>query len=181
MKINIHAGHNKAGKVGSGAVGFMNESTEARKLKRLVKKKLIAKGHTVYDCTVNNAPGVLENLQQIVAKCNAHKVDYDISIHFNVGAYDQNGNKKTTGTEVCVYSDSSKAKTMARKVARAIAETGLVNRGIKYNPELYVLRNTNSPAMLIEVCFVDDRDDYKAYNRKKVANAIVNALLKKRS
>lgn len=177
MKFNIHAGHNKKGKIGSGAVGFIDESTEARKLKRLVKKKLIAKGHTVYDCTVNNAPSVLANLQQIVAKCNKHTVDYDISIHFNAGACDQTGNKRTTGTEIYVYSSSSKAKSMAETIVDSIADTGLTNRGVKINPSLYVLKNTNNPAMLIEVCFVDDKDDYKAYDRKKVAQAIVDALI----
>lgn len=177
MKFNIHAGHNKKGKVGCGAIGFIDESTEARMLKRLVKKKLIAKGHTVYDCTVNNAPSVLANLQQIVEKCNKHTVDYDISIHFNAGACDQSGNKKTTGTEVYVYSNSSKAKSVAKRVVNAIADTGLTNRGVKVNSGLYVLKHTDNPAMLIEVCFVDDKDDYKAYNRKKVAQAIVDALI----
>lgn len=177
MKFNIHAGHNKKGKVGCGAIGFIDESTEARQLKRLVKSMLVKEGHTVYDCTVNDAPSVMDNLKQIVAKCNAHKVDYDISIHFNAGACDQSGNKQTTGTEVYVYSDTSKAKALAKKVVDGIANTGLKNRGVKVNPSLYVLKNTDNPAMLIEVCFVDDKDDYKAYDRKKVAQAIVDALI----
>lgn len=181
MKFNIHAGHNKSGKVGSGAAGFIDESTEARMLKRLVKKKLIAEGHTVYDCTVNNAPSVLANLQQIIAKCNKHTVDYDISIHFNSGACDQTGNKKTTGTEVYVYSDSSKAKSMAKKIVDSIADTGFTNRGVKINSGLYVLKNTKNPAILIEVCFVDDKDDYNTYDRKKVAQAIVEALIENRT
>ena len=178
MKINVHAGHNKKGKIGCGAVGFLNESTEARRLKRLIRKYLKAEGHTTYDCTVNAAPSVLANLEQIVDKCNAHTVDYDISIHFNSGACDQNGNKKTTGTEVYVYSAASKAKGVAQAIVDAIAGTGLTNRGVKINPGLYVLKHTKNPALLVEVCFVDDKDDFKIYNRKKVAKAIVKAICK---
>ncbi|MGN0243733.1 MAG: N-acetylmuramoyl-L-alanine amidase [Lachnospiraceae bacterium] len=176
MKSNLHAGHTKSG-IGSGAVGFINESKEARKLKNLVKKKLRAKGHTVYDCTNDKASSVNDNLYQIVRKCNAHSVDYDISIHFNAGAYDQSGNRYTTGTEVYIYSQSSEAKKVAQRVVDAIAATGFANRGVKVNPSLYVLKHTQNLAMLIEVCFVDDKDDFKAYNRRKVANAIVKALV----
>ena len=177
VKFNIHAGHNKKGAVASGAVGFLDESTEARLLKRLIKKRLIEEGHTVYDCTVNNAPGVTANLEQIVAKCNAHVVDYDISIHFNAGFGGKTANQKTTGTEVYIYSGSSKASAMAKKVVDAIAGTGLTNRGVKVNPGLYVLKHTKNPAMLVEVCFVDDIDDCHAYDRSAVADAVVKALL----
>lgn len=113
---------------------------------------------------------------KIVNKCNAHKVDLDISIHFNSGAKDKNGNGKSTGTEVLVYSNSSKAKDKAKSIVNEISKLGFKNRGVKVRPDLYVLKKTNAPALLIECCFVDDKDDVKIYDCDKMARAIVKGI-----
>lgn len=173
MRINVHAGHNADGQPACGAIGFIRESTEARRVKDAVIGMLRRLGHTVYDCTVDDAASVSDNLRQIVAKCNAHEVDLDVSIHFNSGARDASGNGKTTGTEVFVYSPSSQARIDAEIVCRAIAQLGFKKRGVKYSTSLYVLKNTKAPAMLIECCFVDDRDDVQLYDCQKMAEAIV--------
>lgn len=176
MVINVHAGHNPDGKTACGAVGLIKESTEARRVKDEVISQLKALGHTVYDCTVNNGTGKKDVLQKIVAKCNAHDVDLDVSIHFNSAANDRAGNGKTTGTEVLLYSNASRSHTYAENVCKALALLGFKNRGVKYNPALYVLKNTKAPAMLIEVCFVDDKDDVELYDCKKAADAIVYGI-----
>ncbi len=173
MRINVHAGHNPAGKVACGAVGLINESTENRMVKDEVIGQLRQLGHTVYDCTVDNGTGQADVLKKIVAKCNAHAVDLDVSIHFNSGAADEKGNGKTTGVEVLLYSSDSKAYNWAERVCKAIASVGFKNRGLKYRPDLYVLKNTAAPAMLIECCFVDDRDDVQLYDYRSMASAIV--------
>lgn len=177
MKINVHAGHNPDGKIACGAVGLIKESTEARKVKKEVIKLLRKKGHTVYDCICQNGKSQTDVLKRIVAKCNQHKADLDISIHFNSGATDKKGDGKTTGTEVWVYSPASAAKTPAERVVKAISALGFRNRGVKTRKDLYVLRRTNSPAMLIECCFVDDKDDVTLYNAKKMAAAIAAGIL----
>ena len=176
MKINVHAGHNPDGKIACGAVGLIRESTEARAVKRLVIRKLRAQGHTVYDCTVNNGTGQADVLSRIVKKCNAHEVDLDVSIHFNSGASDRRGNGRTTGTEVYVYSKSGKAAEYADRTVEAISKLGFRNRGVKENRTLYVLRKTKAPAMLVECCFVDDKDDVKLYRAEKMAAAIVKGI-----
>ena len=173
MRINVHAGHNADGRTACGAIGFIRESTEARRVKDAVAWMLRQQGHTVYDCTVDDAAGVSANLREIVAKCNARDVDLDISVHFNSGVGDLAGNGRTTGTEVYVYSPSSEATAHAEKVCQAIAGLGFRNRGVKYSKGLYVLKNTKAPAMLIECCFVDDRDDVQLYDCQKMAEAIV--------
>ena len=176
MRINVHAGHNPAGKVACGAVGLINESTENRRVKDEVISQLRQLGHTVYDCTVDNGTGQSDVLKKIVAKCNVHDVDLDVSIHFNSGAADQKGNGKTTGAEVLLYSNASRAYTYAEKVCKAIAALGFKNRGLKYRPDLYVLKNTKAPAMLVECCFVDDKDDVQLYNYEDMASAIVYGI-----
>lgn len=175
MRINIHAGHNPDGMTACGAIGYIKESTEARAVKDRVMKRLTAMGHEVYDCTCNDGSNQNDVLRKIVSACNEHEVDLDISIHFNAGGR-REGDGNTTGTEVYVYSTDSKAASYAQEVVDNIAALGLSNRGVKENPNLYVLRHTKSPAMLIECCFVDDPDDVALYNADRMADAIVAGI-----
>ncbi len=181
MKINVHAGHNPDGKVACGAVGLIKESTEARKVKNEVIKLLKEQGHTVYDCTVDDGLNQSNVLTKIVKKCNEHSVDLDVSIHFNAGANDSKGNGKSAGTEVYLYNLNGKAKPYADKVCKAIVDLGFANRGVKERPSLYVLANTKAPAMLIECCFVDDKEDVGLYNYKTMAEAIVYGITGKKA
>lgn len=175
MKINIHAGHNPDGMTACGAIGYIKESTEARAVKERILQKLTAMGHEVYDCTCNDGRNQNDVLRKIIAACNAHEVNLDISIHFNAGG-NRESDGNTTGTEVYVYSTDSKAVSYAQEVVDNIAALGLSNRGVKENPNLYVLRHTKSPAILIECCFVDDPDDVALYNADRMADAIVAGI-----
>lgn len=175
---NVHGGHNK---IVPGASSYLNEVTEDRKVVAGVIKLLKAQGHTVYDCTDNVGKTQDKNLAHIVAKCNKHTAALDISIHFNAAKKDS-GDGKTKGTEVFVYSSSSKAKGAATRVCKKLAALGFTNRGVKVSTGLYVLKNTKSPAMLIEVCFVDDKDDAKLYNKvgvDAICKAIAEGILNK--
>lgn len=175
MVINVHAGHNPDGKVACGAIGIIRESTEARSVKNEVIRQLKGLGHTVYDCTVENGTSASNVLCNIVKKCNSHDVDLDVSIHFNAGAKDVAGNGQTTGVEAYVFSNNSKAKAYAEKIVNAIASLGFKNRGVKVK-KLYFLRQTKAAALLLECCFVDDKDDVALYDYKSMASAIVYGI-----
>lgn len=176
-KYNVHAGHCPQGKGASGAVGFLKESTEARRVKNEVIRLLKGQGHTVYDCTCDTAETQSGCLNKIVNKCNQHSVERDISIHLNSGRSDQRGDGATGGVEVYVNSGSSKAYDNAEKICAAVSRAlGITNRGVKIDTTLRVLRSTKSPALLVECCFVDDKDDYKHWNAGKCAAAIVKGL-----
>lgn len=177
MKINVHAGHNPDGKIACGAVGLIKESTEARNVVKYLISYLKQDGHTVYDCTVSNGTSQNDVLKKIVAKCNAHNADLDVSIHFNSGAGDKSGNGVTTGTEVWVYTSNSTQKERAAAICKEIAALGYRNRGVKPSTSLYVLKNTKAPALLVECCFVDDKDDVGIYNAKKMAKAIAQGIV----
>ena len=176
MKINVHAGHNPDGKIACGAIGLIKESTENRNVKNEVISLLRGLGHTVYDCTEDNGKSQSDVLQKIVRKCNAHSVDLDVSIHFNAGANDRGGNGVTTGTEVLVYNTHDASYKYAQNIVNAISALGFKNRGVKVRPDLYVLKNTKAQALLIECCFVDDKDDVARYNYKSMAQAIVKGV-----
>ena len=74
MIINVHGGHNPAGKTACGAVGLLDESREDRIVKDIVIERLKELGHTVYDCTVDNGTSQNDVLKKIVAKCNSHDI-----------------------------------------------------------------------------------------------------------
>lgn len=179
-KVTIHAGHNQSGEVACGAVGILDESKEARIIVKKVIKLLKVNGIKAVDCTVNDGKGQQDVLQRICTCCNAVKdADLNISIHFNSGAGDQKGNGKTTGTEVLVTADKDDKGDIARRICSQMEKLGFKNKGVKVRSKLYFLNRTKKPAVLVEVCFVDDKDDAKLYNKNKdaVAKAIVKAIL----
>ena len=75
MIVGINCGHTVSGTVGSGAVGFLNESNETRRVGYKVMEYLRAKGVTVVDCTDDYSSTVSENLKKIVDKANAQPLD----------------------------------------------------------------------------------------------------------
>ena len=176
MRINVHAGHNPDGKLGAGAVGINPEST----LNRYVADELITMlreaGHTVYDCTVNDGANAQDVMIKIVQKCNAHNVDLDISIHHNICVNDYNGNGKTTGTEVLIYPGDAYTSGIGRKVCEQMEHIGYTNRGVKQRSDLYFLNRTKAHAMLIECCFIDDKDDMNIWDEQHIAQAIMYAV-----
>lgn len=173
MRFNIHAGHNPDGKIASGAVGYIKESTEARKVKNELIKILKSQGHTVYDCTCENGTSQRDVLNKIVAKCNAHSVDCDISIHFN------SSNGQGYGTEV-LYKTSNGSKWATKVQNTIVKECSFRDRGIKKRDNLYFLNNTKNVAILIECCFCDNKNDVNKYNYKKIAQAIAYSLTGKK-
>lgn len=172
---NIHAGHGNSGGLGSGAYGILDESAEARKVKDLVIKYLRAGGHTVYDCTCNGNASQNTILSGIVKACNSHTVDLDVSIHLNSGRNDYAGDGSTGGVEVYGYDNGTQAvgSAICEKISGSI---GIRNRGFKTTKNLYFLNKTKAQAILIECCFVDDKDDAARWNTDKCARAIVEAI-----
>lgn len=175
---NVHAGHCPQGKGAYGAVGILKESVENRLVKDEVIRLLRVEGHTVYDCTCEENTTQDGCLRKIVTKCNQHNVALDVSIHLNSGRNDYKGDKSTGGVEVINY--DSRTRAISDRICANIArELGIRNRGTKYNKNLYVLNNTSSQALLVECCFVDDKDDADHWNAKKCAKAIVEGILNK--
>lgn len=180
-KYNVSAGHNPAGKIACGASDLLDESREARNIVKYLVKYLKAGKNTVYNCTVSNGTSQSDVLKKIVKKCNAHDVDLDISIHLNSGRSDRKGDSKVGGCEVLVTSDTGIKKTSSAAIRKNMKALGFTDRGTKLNNGLYFLNHTKAKAILVEVCFVDDKDDYKLYKKlgaKKIAKAIADGIMK---
>ena len=161
---NVHGGHNF---IVPGAKGLLDETTEDRKVTARVISALRVAGHTVYDCTDDSGRTQGQNLANIVAKCNAHPVDLNISHHLNAGG--------GTGVEVWCYDEKTKdiAAAICQNVSAAL---GIPNRGVKYSKSLYVLRKTSGRAILVECCFVDNQNDASHWDADKCGDAIASAI-----
>lgn len=169
MKIGINCGHTVSGQPGCGAIGYIDESVETRKVGNKLMLLLSKMGYTVYNCTNDYAPSTSSNLAQIVEMANTKPLDLFVSIHFNAGG----------GKGMEVYTYGGKQHTEAVSVCNALHGLGFVNRGIKDGSGLYVIKNTNAKAMLVEVCFVDNKSDVDLYKRigaDAIAAAIAEAI-----
>lgn len=171
MKIILNAGHTESGS-GSGAVGYINESKETRRVVNLVKHYLTGKGHTVIIANVDKAESQSAYLYGVARKANQHiDADLFVSIHFNAG-----------GGQGCeCYTWKGKKTSAAVGVCSELNKYGFRNRGVKDGSNLYVISKTKMPALLVEVCFVDNVKDFNQYQSvgvNRVAQAITRGILK---
>lgn len=166
-KFVISSGH---GKIVGGAVGFINERAEAVKVVDRVYAILTnsynGRGYRYHESTAQNQS---QNLANIVGYHNSKDRELDVSVHFN------SASASATGTE-CLYYD---AKSLSTKMSAAMAKAlDLRDRGPKERTELYFLRKTNKPAILLEVCFVSNKDDVAKYkaNFERLCQAIAKTI-----
>ena len=176
MNITIHAGHNPDGKVACGAVGYLKESTEARKVKDLIYDSL-CEVIDIEDVTINDGKSSIDVLQRICKKCNAEERDLNVSIHFNASRKETVSDGIIKGSEIWLYDSNSELNGLAESILKSLESQGYTNRGVRYSKEIYVLKETKAPTMLIECCFVDDLDDVALYDEIEVANAISDSIL----
>lgn len=165
MKICVNAGHTRFG-AGTGASKYLNESTETRKIAYEIMKILADSGHEIIPAVFDRSSN---NLKEAVTVANNKGADLFVSIHLNAGggqgceAYTWKGQKVPSAVGVCAE----------------LNKLGFRNRGVKDGSGLYVIKNTKCTAILIEVCFVDNKADCELYKKigvNKIAQAIANAL-----
>lgn len=116
------------------------------------------------------------SLSERVQIANDAKAKYFLSIHINSADVDT-----AHGTEAYVLAKGGEGEMLAREVlSYLVGATGLADRGVKF-ANLVVLRDTDMPAVLVEVCFISNPseesllrdDDFK----DKVALAISKGFL----
>jgi len=172
ITLNTGAGHAAPGNKYHGAVGFIDESKEAREVLTRLNQTLLRNGIMINDCTIDEGKSKKDIIDRSV-KLHIKGAKYDVSIHFNSFSV-----KSANGTEVLIYSD--KARILAQNVANEIGKLGYIKRGggVKVRKDLRYLRTSPNPAILIECCFVTNANDVKKYNADTMAQAIANGILK---
>ncbi|MEH2267395.1 MAG: N-acetylmuramoyl-L-alanine amidase [Nostoc sp.] len=166
MKFGIDSGHNCPPDTGASGIKFEDNLT--LDVGNRVIAKLRALGNEVVVCKPSSARTVTESLSKRCSTANASKVDIYVSIHFNCF------NGQANGTEV--YATSETGRKIAKPVLDEIVKLGFFNRGVKSGSHLYVLKNTDMPAILVEGCFIDSSRDMNLFNPEAMANAIVKGL-----
>ena len=166
MRIVINAGHTKFSK-GTGANGYLNESTETRKIAYEIMKLLADSKHEVIPAVFDRSAN---NLQEAVTLANNKQADLFLSIHLNAGG----------GSGCEAYTWKGQQVAQAVKMCSYLKKLGFNNRGVKDGSSLYVIKNTKCTAILIEVCFVDNKADAELFKRvgySNIAKAIYSALI----
>ncbi len=105
---------------------------------------------------------------------NRQSYDYFISFHRNAFKPEQ-----AKGVETYTYlNPGAKAKGLAEKIQTALVGVGFTNRGVKA-ANFHVLRETKSPAVLVEVGFIDNTEDNQLFDSKRdeIVAAITGAVL----
>ena len=161
MKLVVDRGH---GGVDNGAVGYVKERTVAVKVGNYMVDYLKKN----YKVDIMETKGT-DNLNTRCKKANDWGADLFVSIHYNAG--------KGDGYEALVYSaDNKKLGQCFEKRVKAIGQN---SRGVKYRPDLAVLRLTNCKAVLNEIAFVDNKKDIKDWDEpaelKKMGIALAKA------
>ena len=164
-RIVINGSHTKFGK-GTGANGYLNEGIETRKIAYELMKLLADSKHEVIPAVFDRSEN---NLKDAVQLANAEGADLFVSLHLNAGG----------GEGVEAYTWKGQQVPQAVKACSYLEKLGFKNRGIKDGSNLYVIKNTKCTAILIEICFVDNKADaelYKQVGYSNIAKAIYNAI-----
>jgi N-acetylmuramoyl-L-alanine amidase len=122
-------------------------------------------------------------LQERCNISNNARPDYFVSIHANAYIPEDPEAPRPQGIETWYFEGSADGQKLAQVIQNEIIkETGKVNRGIETTSGLYVLKNTNAPAILTELGFMTNLEEEKllitdAY-QNKLAKAISTGILK---
>lgn len=149
MKVFLNPGHAPNGNPDPGACGQgLRECDVVKDAADLAAGYLTAAGVEV----VGNIQS--DSLEEICRAANASGADIFVSIHCNAF------NGEANGTEVEIYPTSSAGKSLGGCIQRQIVDSlGTTDRGLRERGNLYVLKRTDMPAVLVEMAFIDHAGD----------------------
>ncbi|RDU24211.1 N-acetylmuramoyl-L-alanine amidase family protein [Anaerosacchariphilus polymeriproducens] len=162
IKIFIDQGHNPTGYHNAGAqgFGFFEENITFQVgiyLANLLENDYrfevrLSRPTSTTVLGTTNATSLAERVRM----ANEWPADYFISIHAN-----SNVNPAINGAEIYIYKYYTQAHWLAQNVMEGILRyTTLKDNGIRENPALYVLRRTQMPAILTEIGYLSNYNDF---------------------
>ena len=160
-KIYFDAGHQHGGSDPGAVSNGLKEADLAKKVVEYATSYM----EKSYICDVYKDV-TADSTHTISSRSNKWKSDLFVSVHFNAGG----GN----GYEALVY--SSKNKKLGQVFEKYVKAAGQNSRGVKYRPELNVLRLTNCPAILNEIAFIDTKKDIKDWDSNSELKVMGEAL-----
>ena len=174
MKILLISGHGDGDPGASSKFGV--EATETVVMVQKIKETLGNYAQVDLYPTNRNA---FKDLGKGCCQVNFGDYDYVLEVHFNSCVNDLAGDGKTTGTEIYVTT-AEKTVGVEMKIVEKIAALGLKNRSVKRTNWRVIARAkaSGTSSALLEVCFIDDKDDMQIYTAKKdqIAAAVATAI-----
>ena len=163
MRILLISGHGDGDPGASSKFGV--EATETVIMVQKIKETLGNYAQVDLYPTNRNA---FKDLGKGCCQVNFGDYDYVLEVHFNSCVNDLTGDGKTTGTEIYVTT-AEKTVGVETKIVEKIAALGLKNRGVKRTNWRVIARAkaSGTSSALLEVCFIDDKDDMQIYTAKK--------------
>lgn len=168
--VVIDPGH---GGANPGAVYMgRQEKDDALALALAVGQILEENGVNVY---YTRTTDIYESPERKAQEGNAVKGDYFVSIHRNSSPYPN----QYTGVETLVYNRYGRAGTLANNINSRLEAIGFENQGVNERTNLVVLNQTQMPAVLVEVGFINTDADNQLLDERfdEVAQAIADGIL----
>lgn len=171
MRVWIDAGHGGA-QPGACALGC-KEKDLTLQIATLLGAELTRCGVTVAQTRTTDVDIPLDTRGPLANKWGA---DYFVSVHLNAGG--------GRGAETWCSIAGGKSKALAECIQAELVGLGYVDRGVKTRKGddgrdyLAVIRQTNMPAVLAEVGFIDSQEDMARFDAAKAAQAIAQGICK---
>lgn len=152
--IMLDAGHGQRDPGAIGPTGLQEKDAAlalVKRLGRLLGEQGLEVSYTRSDDWRLVDESSAEDLRARADKANQARADYFVSVHHNSATL-----AKANGLETYVLARGTQAEALAQKVqTHLVSATGLADRGVK-TADLAVLRETDMPAILVEVGFVSN-------------------------
>ncbi len=118
---------------------------------------------------------IYEAPQRKAMEGNAVNADYFVSLHRNSSPYPN----QYTGVETLVYNRYGEAARLAGNINARLEDVGFANQGVNERTNLVVLNQTEMPAVLAEVGFINTDADNRLLDQRfqEVAQAIADGIL----
>ena len=174
IKIYIDQGHNPTGYPNAGASWYGQQEQDVTYEVGLYLAQMLREDGR-FDVrlsrpTENTVLGTSNatSLRRRVAEANEWGANYFISIHANASE-----NTTANGTEVYVYRLYTQANWLAEHVLQGIVDTvGTKDNGVRARTNLYVLRRTAMPAILVELGYLSNPGDAEKLKNDRYAFAL---------
>lgn len=143
------------------------EKDDVLRLTLAVGEKLQADGYNVY---YTRTTDTYNSPYEKAELANQSQGNYFISFHRNSGVEDN----LYKGVQSLVYQRNDTVDRIANNINAQLEKVGFQNLGIEEIPGLIVLRETDMPAVLVEVGFINNDIDNQIFDEK--FNQIVDAI-----
>ena len=177
MKILLLVGHSilKDGRCTSAdgrSKGGCLEYNWCKKFSSQLKKELEKAGHRVKSVICPEKVFTSSKEERAYKLNIEHSGDYDLVIELHLNSSDKSS---AHGTEVLYVSDTG--REYAEAIEKQLA-TVFRSRGAKYRNDLYILNQTNAPAVILETFFCTSKDDYSKAKGKKKRTKLAKLVVK---